>query len=113
MLKELDEDMLLNHWTENQDMLWARQLVTMVKKKNGKLTMSGPGNQAAFILRRMVEQANEWRIPTAACWVIAMSPAELRCMARAWNELLVCAGLRITWKEAVWCTSAPTVCLQI
>ena len=39
--------------------------------------------------------------------LIAMSPAELRCMAPAWNELLVCAGLRIAWKEAVWCTSAP------
>ena len=95
---------LLNHWTEDQDMLWARQLVTMVKKKNGKLTMRGfrpiallptmyrlyskvlqqfadqaihtryspqyghvPGRQAhevVFILRRMVEQANEWRIQT-------------------------------------------------
>ena len=81
-------------------MLWARQLVTIVKKKNGKLTMGGfrpiamlptmyrlfsknlqqladqaihtrygpqyghvPGRQApVFILRRMVEQANEWRI---------------------------------------------------
>ena len=41
------------------------------------------------------------------CWLIATSPAELRCMARAWNELLVRAGLRIAWKEAVWCTSAP------
>ena len=30
---------LLNHWTEDQDMMWARQLVTLVKKKNGKLTM--------------------------------------------------------------------------
>ena len=28
-------------WTEDDDMLWARQLVTMVKKKNGKLTMRG------------------------------------------------------------------------
>ena len=26
-------------WTEDDDMLWVRQLVTMVKKKNGKLTM--------------------------------------------------------------------------
>ena len=80
-------------------MLWARQLVTMVKKKNGKLAVRGfrpiamlptmyrvyskvlqqlagqairtryspqyghvPGRQAhevVFILRRMVEQANE------------------------------------------------------
>ena len=52
MLRELDDDMwetlakcfqfrLLNHWTD-EDMLWARQLVTMVKKKkNGKLTMRG------------------------------------------------------------------------
>ena len=32
---------LLNHWTEVEYMLWARQLVTMVKKKNGKLTMRG------------------------------------------------------------------------
>ena len=36
-----------------------------------------------------------------------MSPAELQCTARAWNELLVCAGLRIAWKEAEWCPSAP------
>ena len=43
------------------------------------------------------------------CWLIAMSPVELRFMARAWNELLVCAGLRIARKEAVWCTSAPEV----
>ena len=91
MLTELDEDI----WeTLAQDMLWARQLVTMVKKKNGKLTMRGcrpiamlptmyrlfskvlqqlagrygphcghvPGRQAhevVFILRSMVEQANE------------------------------------------------------
>ena len=41
------------------------------------------------------------------CWLTAMSPAELRCMARAWNELLEKAGLRIAWEEAVWCTSAP------
>ena len=44
MLRELDQDIwetlarslqfrLLNHWTEDQDMMWARQLVTMVKKK--------------------------------------------------------------------------------
>ena len=205
-------------------MLWARQLVTIIKKKNGKLTMrvfrpiamlptmyrfcskvlqqlAGqaihtrygpqyghvPGRQApavVFILRRMVEQANEWRIPifvkvcdvaaafdhvshhlitdamealqvppvfvehfrchkgirvqrtclgqrwmfrqqplkwrlpiggnymrlllfADSCWLIAMSPAELRCMACAWNELLGKAGLRIAWKEAPWCTSAP------
>ena len=41
------------------------------------------------------------------CWLIAMSPAELRCMACAWNELLGKAGLRTAWKEAAWCTSAP------
>ena len=52
MLRKLDDDIwetlakcfqfrLLNHWTEDQDMLWARQLVTMVKKKNGKLKMRG------------------------------------------------------------------------
>ena len=268
MLRELDQDIwetlarcfrfrLLNHWTKDQDMMWARQLVTMVEKKNGKLTITGfrpiamlrtmyrlysevlqqlpgqaihtrygpqyghvPGRQAhevVFILRGLAEQANEWRIPifvmdcdvavafdhvshhliidavealkippglvaawireykssethiklddkltpgirrtrsvpqgdpcaanlfgaaldvpaTAfckkcqqaekwelpvdgkymvlllfadSCWLLAMSPAELRCMARAWNELLVCAGLRIAWKEAVCCTSAP------
>ena len=28
-------------------------------------------------------------------------------MARAWNELLEKAGLRIAWEEAVWCSSAP------
>ena len=32
------------------------------------------------------------------CWLTAMSPAELKCMARAWNELL---------EKAVWCPSAP------
>ena len=41
------------------------------------------------------------------CWLVAMPPAELRCVALAWNELLVRAGLRMAWKEAVWCTSAP------
>ena len=41
------------------------------------------------------------------CWLIAKPPAELKCMARAWNELLEKAGLRIAWKEAVWCTTAP------
>ena len=41
------------------------------------------------------------------CWLIAMSPPELKCMARAWNELLEKAGLRIAWKKAVRCTSAP------
>ena len=40
-------------------------------------------------------------------WIIAMSPAELKCMARAWNELLEKAGLRIPWEEAAWCSSAP------
>ena len=32
---------MVNHSTEEEDMLWARQLATMVKKKNGKLTMRG------------------------------------------------------------------------
>ena len=41
------------------------------------------------------------------CWIIAMSPAEIKCMARAWYELLEKAGLRIAWGEAVWCSSAP------
>ena len=27
-------------------------------------------------------------------------------MARAWNELLEQAGLRIAWEEAEWCSSA-------
>ena len=44
---------------------------------------------------------------TDNCWIIAMSPAEFKCMARAWNELLEKAGLRIEWEEAVWCSSAP------
>ena len=50
MLRELDSDIwetiascfqfrLLNHWTEDTDSVWKTQLVTMVKKKNGKLTM--------------------------------------------------------------------------
>ena len=44
MLRELDDDVwetlatcfqfrLLNHWTEDEDMLWARHLVTIVKKR--------------------------------------------------------------------------------
>ena len=37
------------------------------------------------------------------CWLIAVSPAELKCMARAWNELLEKTGR----EEAVWCSSAP------
>ena len=52
MFRELDEDIwetlaklfqfrLLNHWTEDEDPLWAGQLVAMVKKKSGKLTMRG------------------------------------------------------------------------
>ena len=52
MLRELDSDVwetiascfqfrLMNHWTEDADNLWKQQLVTMVKKKNGKLTMRG------------------------------------------------------------------------
>ena len=35
-----------------------------------------------------------------------MSPAELKCVARTWNELLEKAGLRIAWEDAVWCSSA-------
>ena len=52
MLRELDSDIretiascfqfrLLNHWTEDTDSVWKTQLVPMVKKKNGKLTMRG------------------------------------------------------------------------
>ena len=52
MLRELEMDMwekialcfqhrLLNHWTEDSDEIWKTQVVTMVKKKNGKLTMRG------------------------------------------------------------------------
>ena len=52
MLRELDADIwetiascfqfrLMNRWTEETDKLWKTQLVTMVKKKNGKLTMRG------------------------------------------------------------------------
>ena len=50
--------------------------------------------------------ADYWRL-------IVMSPAELRCVARAWNELLVRVGLRIAWKEVVWCTSAPNSLVAI
>ena len=70
-------------------------------------------------LQRSVKKchAEKWGLPVDgkymglllfadSCWLIATSPAELRCMARAWNELLVCAGLRIVLKEPVWCTSA-------
>ena len=44
-------------------------------------------------------QAEKWGLPVGGnymelllfadnCWLIAMPPAELKCMARAWNELL-------------------------
>ena len=88
-------------------------------------TRSVPANVSGnpeFCIKKCQEE--KWELPvdgqymglllfTDNCWLIAVSPAELRCMARAWNELLVCAGLRIAWKEAVWCTSAPTVWWQI
>ena len=52
MLRELDADIwetsarcfryrLQNHWTECDDQIWKTQMVTMVQKKNGKLTMRG------------------------------------------------------------------------
>ena len=52
MLRELDPDIwetitscfqfrLFNHWTEETEELWKTQQITMVKKKNGKLTMRG------------------------------------------------------------------------
>ena len=52
MLRELGSDIwetiassyqfrLMNHWTEDTESVWKTQLVTMVKKKNGKLTMRG------------------------------------------------------------------------
>ena len=52
MLRDLDTDIwetiascfqfsLMNHWTEETDKSWNTQLVTMVKKKNGKLSMRG------------------------------------------------------------------------
>ena len=54
MLRELDSDVwetiascfqfrLMNHWTEDVDNLWNQQLVTVVKKKNSRLTMRGFG----------------------------------------------------------------------
>ena len=60
-------------------------------------------------------QAEKWELPMCGnymgqmlfannCWPIAMSPAELKWMARAWNELLEKAGLRIAWREAVCCS---------
>ena len=52
MFRELDSDVWetivscfqlrqMNHWTEDADKLWKQQLVTIVQKKNGKLTMRG------------------------------------------------------------------------
>ena len=52
-------------------------------------------------------QVERWGLPVGGnymermlfadnCWLIVMSPAELKCMARAWNELLERAGLRIS-----------------
>ena len=62
MLRELDEDIwetlarcfqfrLLNHWTEDEDMLWARQLVTMVKKKRVPPKCNAPDDVPLFFLR--------------------------------------------------------------
>ena len=31
----------MNHWTKDTDSVWKTQLVTVVKKNNGKLTMRG------------------------------------------------------------------------
>ena len=64
---------------------------------------------AAFCEKCQVE---EWRLPVNggylglplfadSCWIVAMSAAELPRMARAWNELLKKAGLRIARPEAV------------
>ena len=46
------------------------------------------------------------------CWNIAVSPAELQRMSRAWNELLERAGLQIAWQETAWCCSLRTVLRQ-
>ena len=53
-------------------------------------------------------QAEKWELPVGGnhtglllfadnCWLIEMPPSELKCMARAWNELLEKAGLTIAW----------------
>ena len=63
-------------------------------------------------------QAEKWGLPMGGnymglllfadnCWLIEMSPAELKCMARAWNEVMEKTGLRIAREEAVWCSSTP------
>ena len=55
MLRERDEDIwelpaegfqfrLLNHWIADADTMWSRQLVTLVKEKNGLLSMRGSAN---------------------------------------------------------------------
>ena len=46
------------------------------------------------------------RLYADSCYMIAISPAELRNMARAWKELMQQAGLLLAWQEAVWCCSA-------
>ena len=62
-------------------------------------------------------QPKNWELPVGRaylglllfadhCWIIAMSPGELQMMARAWIELLKSSGLRIDWREAVWCSTA-------
>ena len=44
------------------------------------------------------------------CLIIAMTQAELKCVASAWNELLEKVGLRIAWEEAVGVRQHLTVC---
>ena len=50
MLRELDMDIwqkctataqIGNHWTEDAEESWKRQVIPVSKKKNGKLTMRG------------------------------------------------------------------------
>ena len=69
MLRELDDDIwetlakcfqfrLQNHWTEGEDMLWARQLVAMVKEKNDKLTIRGfRPNDVPYVFKDSAGQA--------------------------------------------------------
>ena len=68
-------------------------------------------------------QAEKWGLPVGGnymelllfadnCWLIAMSPAELRCMARAWNELLVSADCEMRGKRLCGARQPLTVWWQ-
>ena len=76
MLRELDDDIweilarcLLSHWTD-EDTMWPKPLVTIVKKKNGKLTMRGFRTIAMLptIYRCIDALQRRYNLNTRACF---------------------------------------------